>query len=191
MVHSFFGGFMNIAVYLGASFGNNKKFQDECVKLGNYIGKSNHTLIYGGSKSGLMGLIADSVLEEGGKVIGIEPKMFIDRALQHPLISELIITDNLAERRQKMLELGDCYIAFPGGTGTLDEITEAMEMISLSEFDSKYKNKKCIFYNLDGYYNEIKSLLDKMILNDFTNNRRLKNVYFANDLKELDIIINS
>ena len=181
---------MNIVVYLGASFGNNKRFQDECVKLGNYIGKNSHTLIYGGSKSGLMGLLADSVLEKNGKVIGIEPKMFIDRALQHPLISELIITDTLAERRQKMLELGDCYIAFPGGTGTLDEITEAMEMLSLSEFDSKYNNKKCIFYNVDGYYDEIKSLLDKMLINEFTNDRRLKNVYFANNIGELNKILN-
>ena len=80
------------------------------------FGKNNHKLVYGGSKIGLMGMIADSVLDEDGLVIGVEPEFFIDDDLQHEGLTELIITEDLTKRKLKMIELGDAFIAFPGGT---------------------------------------------------------------------------
>lgn len=138
---------MNITVYLGPLRGNDPVLKDAVKELGTWIRENNHTLIYGGSKSGLMGYIAESVLDAGGDVIGIEPQFFIDEELQYDGLTELIITKDMTERKTKMIELGDAFIAFPGGTGTLEEISEVMSKISLKQL-----NAPCIFYNLNDYY---------------------------------------
>lgn len=89
-------------------------------------GKSGNDLVYGGSKVGLMGILAESALDAGAQVTGVEPQFFIDQAVQLDTITRLIVTDTMAERKAKMIELGDAFIAFPGGTGTLEEISEIM-----------------------------------------------------------------
>ena len=94
---------MNITVYLGALEGNDPMLKEAVKELGTWIGENNHTLIYGGSKSGLMGHIAESVLSAGGKVIGIEPQFFIDEELQYDGLTELIITKDMTERKTKMI----------------------------------------------------------------------------------------
>ena len=99
---------MNITVYLGALEGNDPALGDAVRELGTWIGESGNSLIYGGSKSGLMGQIAESVLNAGGKVTGVEPQFFIDSELQYDEITELIVTKDMAERKAKMIELGDC-----------------------------------------------------------------------------------
>ena len=109
-----------------------------------------------------MGVIADSVLASGGEVTGVEPQFFIQDEFQHNGLTRLIVTKDMPERKSKMIELGDAFIAFPGGTGTLEEITEVMSMVSL-----KHLNAPCIFYNLNGYYNDMKALLARMIEKGF------------------------
>ena len=116
---------MNITVYLGANEGNDPNLRSAVPQLGEWIGQSGNTLIYGGSKSGLMGAAADSVLNAGGEVIGVEPQFFIESEFQHDGLTELIVTKDMSERKNKMIELGDAFIAFPGGTGTLEEIETA------------------------------------------------------------------
>ena len=108
---------MNITVYLGANEGNDPSLRKAVQELGTWIGESGNSLVYGGSKSGLMGQIAESVLNAGGKVTGVEPQFFIDSELQYDEITKLIVTKDMAERKAKMIELGDAFIAFPGGTG--------------------------------------------------------------------------
>ena len=115
---------MKITVYLGSHEGSDPFLKEAVKELGVWIAENNHILVYGGSKIGLMGELADSVLNADGMAIGVEPEFFIDDNLQHENLSELIITSDLQDRKRKMIELGDAYIAFPGGTGTLDEITE-------------------------------------------------------------------
>ncbi len=171
---------MNITVYLGASSGNKEIYKTEIKKLGAWIGETGHTLIYGGSKSGLMGLVADSVLEKGGRVIGVEPQFFIDSEFQHEGITELIVTKDMTERKRKMIELGEVFIAFPGGTGTLEEISEVMSMVSLNMLKAK-----CIFYNVNGYYDPVKKLLRNMLFDDFSTSERLKNIHIVDSLEEL------
>ena len=171
---------MNITVYLGALEGNDPALGDAVRELGTWIGESGNSLVYGGSKSGLMGQIAESVLNAGGKVTGVEPQFFIDSELQYDEITELIVTKDMAERKAKMIELGDAFIAFPGGTGTLEEITEVMSMVSL-----KHLNAPCILYNLNGYYDSLKQLLDHMIKMGLSSVRRQEGIYFADDLKDI------
>lgn len=175
---------MNITVYLGASQGNRNEFKKAVEELGSFIGVRGDTLVYGGSKSGLMGIIADSVLDSNGSVIGVEPQMFIDQQYQHDSISKLIVTKDMSERKAKMIELGDAFIAFPGGTGTLEEISEIMSLVSLKQIDAP-----CILYNLDGYYDGLKELLDTMISFELSSKERQKGIYFANNLADIEKIL--
>lgn len=175
---------MNITVYLGANQGNHDKFKNAIEELGSFIGTRGDTLVYGGSKSGLMGILADSVLASNGKVIGVEPQMFIDQQVQHDSITKLIITKDMPERKAKMIELGDVFIAFPGGTGTLEEITEIMSLVSLKLIDSP-----CILYNLDGYYDGLKELLNTMISYGLSSESRQKGIFFANNLSDIEKIL--
>ena len=124
---------MNITVYLGANSGNDPTLEASVRALGRLIGKSGNALVYGGSKNGLMGALAESVLRAGGKVTGVEPQFFIDKGYQYDEITTLIVTRDMTERKTKMIELGDAFIAFPGGTGTLEEVSEVVSKICLNQ----------------------------------------------------------
>lgn len=175
---------MNITVYLGANKGNDDKLSKAVVEFGEWIGKNNNTLIYGGSKTGLMGELAQSVLSNNGKVIGVEVELFVKDKLEFEGLTKLYITKDMSTRKNKMIELGDVFVAFPGGTGTLEEISEIMSKVSLRQI-----NSPCILYNLDGYYNGLKILLNKMIEKDLSSYEKIKNIYFANNLEDIKKII--
>ena len=175
---------MNITVYLGANEGNDYRLGEAVRELGDWIGTSGHVLVYGGSKSGLMGELAESVIETGGEAIGVEPQFFIDAAVQYEKLTELIVTKNMEERKTKMIELGDAFIAFPGGTGTLEEIAEVMSKVSL-----KHLAAPCILYNLNGYYNSLKELLEHMIEKGLSTKERQEGIYFAENLEEIKQIL--
>ena len=138
---------MHITVYLGANCGTDPHLAQAVRELGAWIGAAGHTLVYGGSKTGLMGLLAQSALAQGGSVIGVEPECFMAQELQYDGLTQLIVTRSMAERKAKMIQLGDAFIAFPGGTGTLEEIAEVMSQVSLKQLKAP-----CILYNLNGYY---------------------------------------
>ena len=171
---------MNITVYLGAFQGNDPLLGDAVRELGTWIGESGNSLVYGGSKSGLMGEIAKSVLSAGGKVTGVEPEFFIEKNLQYEALTNIIITKDIPQRKKKMIELGDAFIAFPGGTGTLEEITEVMSMVSLKRI-----NAPCILYNLNGYYNGLKTLLNHMIEMGLSTENRQQGIYIAENLSQI------
>ena len=175
---------MNITVYLGAFEGKDPELAKAVRKLGTWIGESGNSLVYGGSKSGLMGMIAESVLAAGGEVTGVEPQFFMDEELQLDGLTELIVTKDMAERKAKMIELGDAFIAFPGGTGTLEEITEVMSKISL-----KHLASPCILYNLNCYYDSLKELLAHMIAMGLSSEERQEGIYFARNLAEIREIL--
>lgn len=175
---------MNITVYLGAFEGKDPELAKAVRELGTWIGESGNSLVYGGSKSGLMGMIAESVLAAGGEVTGVEPQFFMDEELQLDGLTELIVTKDMAERKAKMIELGDAFIAFPGGTGTLEEITEVMSKISL-----KHLASPCILYNLNGYYDSLKELLAHMIAMGLSSEERQEGIYFARNLAEIREIL--
>ena len=171
---------MNITVYLGSNDGNNRKLKTAVRELGTWIGANGHTLIYGGSKRGLMGELAESVLLAGGEVIGVEPQFFLDMGFDYDAITQLIVTQNMSERKAKMVELGDAFIAFPGGTGTLEEISEIMSKVVLGHLQSP-----CIVYNLDGYYDDLKRLLQHMVKSGLAEEARLEGISFAGSLEEI------
>lgn len=177
---------MNITVYLGANEGNDPTLKQAVRELGTWIGEGGHDLIYGGSKVGLMGVIAESVLRAGGKVTGVEPQFFMEKELQYDAVTHLIVTETMAERKTKMIELGDAFVAMPGGTGTLEEISEVMSLLALDRLEAP-----CILYNLHGYYDSLQQLLDRMIAADLSNEYRQRNIYFVKNLDELQKVLDS
>ena len=175
---------MNITVYLGANEGNDPVLCRAVRELGQWIGASGNDLVYGGSKAGLMGQLADSVLQAGGRATGVEPQFFVDQCVQHTGLTRLIVTRDMAERKATMIRLGDAFIAFPGGTGTLEEITEVMSQVSLKQLDAP-----CILYNLNGYYNDLKALLRHMIEKGLSSPERQRGIYFAEDLEQIKALL--
>ena len=171
---------MNITVYLGANEGNDPALKQAVQELGRWIGESGNALVYGG----LMGEIAESTLSAGGKVTGVEPEFFVQGELQHEGLTELIVTKDMTERKTKMIALGDAFIAFPGGTGTLEEIAEVMSKVSLRHLDAP-----CILYNLHGYYDGLKVLLGRMIEKGLSSPERQQGIYFVEDLEQIKEIL--
>jgi len=175
---------MNITVYLGALEGKDHTLTEAVRELGTWIGENGHALVYGGSKSGLMGKLAESVLEAGGEVTGVEPQFFVDAGFQYDAITRLIVTKDMTERKTKMIELGDAFIAFPGGTGTLEEVTGDMSKASLKRLNAPW-----ILYNLNGYYDSLKKLLVHMIEMGLSTEEKQDGIYFAENLGEIKQII--
>ena len=175
---------MNITVYLGASSGNDPTLETSVRALGRLIGKSGNALVYGGSKSGLMGALAESVLRAGGEVTGVEPQFFIDKGYEYDEITTLIVTRDMTERKTKMIELGDAFIAFPGGPGTLEEISEVISRKAIKRLSGP-----CILYNLDGYYEGLRTQLHHMVKMGLCAPEKLEDIHFAADLAEIKTIL--
>lgn len=175
---------MNVTVYLGATMGNDPRLETEVRRLGRWIGESGNALVYGGSKAGLMGALAESVLQAGGEVTGVEPQFFINMGYEYPEITRLIVTQDMTERKTKMIELGDAFIAFPGGTGTLEEISEIMSKVSL-----RHLSAPCILYNLNGYYEGLKALLKHMVATGLSSPEKQQGIYFADTLEEIQQLL--
>ena len=131
-----------------------------------------------------MGELAESTLLAGGSVIGVEPQFFLEMGFDYDEITQLIPTKDMSERKAKMIELGDAFIAFPGGTGTLEEISEIMSKVVLGHLQAP-----CIIYNLNGYYDDLKRLLEKMVKMDLAFEEKLKGIQFAKDLQEIVEVI--
>lgn len=174
----------NISVFLGASDPKNMRMEQAVRELGTWIGSRGHRLVYGGSKSGLMGMLAESTSAAGGEVIGVEPNFFIEREPQFENLTELVATEDLTERKLIMIERGDAFIAFPGGTGTLEEIAEVISRITLDLLDAP-----CILYNLDGFFEGLRTQLTVMADNGLYNPDKLALITFADSIGEIESVL--
>jgi len=155
----------NVTVYCGASFGVDERYQEITKKLGKWIGKNNYNLVYGGGRSGLMGLIADSVLDHDG-------------------ITKLIKVDTMSERKKKMADLADIFIALPGGPGTLEEITEVVSWAVLALHPCP-----CIFFNFDNYYNHIRDFYDLMVVKGYMKKEARDKILFTDSFEKVENFI--
>ena len=175
---------MNITVYLGSYKGSDDALTAAVRELGAWIGESGNTLVYGGSKIGLMGVLAESVIVAGGRAIGVEPQFLVDKVLQYDDLTELIVTPDMSTRKAKMIELGDAFIALPGGTGTLEEIAEIMSAVSLGLI-----NAPCILYNHNGFYEPLREQLKRLIDEGLSTVERQQGIYFADSIDEIREIL--
>ena len=175
---------MNITVYLGSSPGNDPRFSAAVRELGAWIGNSGHTLVYGGAGLGLMKELADSTLQNGGRVIGVMPQFFVDADRAHDALSELIVTADMSARKAKMIALGDAFIAFPGGFGTLEEIAEVMSKVVLGQLAAP-----CILYDLDGYYKGLREQLSHAVETGLASKEALSRIRFVQSLDGIKAIL--
>ena len=171
---------MNIAVYCGSSCGNDPKFVESARALGHWIGENGHTLVYGGACKGIMGAVADAVLEAGGRVTGVLPKVILIQERRHTGLTECIETETMAERKSKMIELADAFVALPGGIGTLDEITEVMSLASLG-----ITRNPIVLVDTDGYYRPFKAVMDNIVAKEFGRREYFSDILISEDMKEI------
>lgn len=148
--------------------------------MGESIAKQGITLVYGGGRVGLMGVVADSALHAGGTVIGVIPQNLVDAELAHPLLTELHVVKNMHERKTKMSDLADAFIALPGGVGTLEEIFEQLTWGQLG-----LHQKPCAFLNIHGFYDELLNFLMKTTEAGFTQSRFTDALISSSSIEEV------
>lgn len=147
-----------VAVFCGSSIGFNEIYKNEAIKLGNYFIEKNIGLVYGGGKIGMMGILADTIIEKNGEVIGVIPGLLRHEEVAHTNITEMIVTKTMSKRKVKISKLVDGYIALPGGFGTLDEIFEALTLGQLG-----IETKPVGILNTNGFFNYLILQLDVMV----------------------------
>ena len=145
----------SICVYCGSNPGNRPEYLEAAKALGKTLAANKITLVYGGAKIGIMGCIADTVLAEGGEVIGVMPQSLVDREVAHPGLTRLEVVSSMHERKALMAKLSDGFIAMPGGIGTLEEIFEVLTWAQLG-----FHRKPCGLLNIQGYYDHLSTFLD-------------------------------
>lgn len=139
-----------LCVFCGSSEGATPAYVSMAKELGAIMAKNNVALVYGGATIGVMGAIADSVLDNGGVVIGVIPKTLVDYEIAHRGITELHIVEGMHERKKMMYDKSDAFLSLPGGMGTLDEMFEILTWSQL-----KLHSKSCFVYNFRGFYDSL------------------------------------
>ena len=151
-----------VTVYCSSSQQIDKAYMDAGRELGLALAKHGWSLVYGGNRVGLMGVLSDAVREGGGKVIGVTPQLFIDKGLHDTLADELILSADMRDRKARMEQRGDAFITLPGGLGTFEEIFEIICGKQLG-----YHNKPIVLLNIAGYYDPLLAMIDHGVTQNF------------------------
>lgn len=170
----------SICVFCGSRLGNKSVFSAAAYEFGKLLALNNITLIYGGAKVGMMGAVANGTLENGGKAIGVLPVFFREKEIAHDSLNELIIVDSMHERKVKLIDMSDAFVALPGGFGTLDELAEVLTLSQLG----KYK-KPMGFLNTDGFFDPLMQFFTTMHNYQFIKNEHLQLFHSTSDGSEL------
>lgn len=171
---------MNIAVYCGSNPNCEPRFIQAAEAVGRWIGSRGDTLVYGGSSIGLMGAVSRETLAAGGSAIGVEPSFFIEAGVAQHDLTQLIVVETMGERKEKMIELADVFVALPGGVGTLEEISEVMSRIRL-----RMEAGPCYFLNMDGFYEGLRQLVGHMEQAGFIDARDVECYVFCDTVEDL------
>lgn len=178
---------MRICVYCASSPIVDKKYFDATEKLGKEFLKSEAEVVFGGGAHGLMGKLADTVIAGGGKIRGIMPKFMDEVEWGHKGVSDFIYTDTMHERKAKFMEDVDALVALPGGSGTLEELLEAITLKRLGLF-----LKPIVILNTDGYYEPLITMLERCVSENFMNVKHLQMWKFVNNPEDvIPAIMNS
>jgi uncharacterized protein (TIGR00730 family) len=173
-----------LCIFCGSAAGRNPKYIELGTKIGELLVKNNTALVYGGASIGLMGAVADSVLKNGGKVIGVIPKTLVDYEVAHSGLTELIVVDNMHQRKQLMYDHADLFLSLPGGMGTLDEMFEVLTWRQL-----KYHAKPSYIFNFEGFYDSLLSYLRHSNQEGFVKNEHLDLLHEIKNLEALEKLL--
>lgn len=152
------GALERICVFCGSSAGARPAYSEAAARVGAELARRGVGLVYGGGRVGLMGAVADAVLEGGGQAIGVIPESLVARELAHEGLTELLVVPSMHERKARMALLANAFLALPGGYGTLDETCEALTWTQLG-----IQAKPCGLLNVEGYFDPLLEFLDRAV----------------------------
>ncbi len=165
-----------VCIYCGSNSGFNPLFREAAAQVGKLCAQSGLGIVYGGGGVGLMGAVADAALAHGGEVIGVIPKLLVEKEKEHRGVTQLFEVATMHERKQKMADLSDAFIALPGGIGTLEEIVEVFTWQQLG-----YHRKPVGILNVNGFFDPLLRFLDDMEKNGFLRRENLNSLMIDED----------
>lgn len=171
---------MKVAIYCGSSIGNNKIYEEKAIELAEKLALNGISIVYGGSKQGLMGIISNYSLEFENEVIGVITHDLSSKELENERLSKIIKVDTLNQRKEKMESLSDAFIALPGGYGTFDEMFEVVTTAHIG-----YHQKPCVFYNINGYYDKLLEFLQNCSDEGFIGQKFVDMLIVSSDVDEI------
>jgi uncharacterized protein (TIGR00730 family) len=167
----------SLCVYCGSNSGSRPIYTERAIALGTRLAKDGITLVYGGGNVGLMGVVADSVLAAGGEVVGVIPEQLVNWEVAHKGLTRLEVVSSMHERKARMFDISDGFVALPGGFGTLDEMFEMLTWRQLGIGD-----KPCAFYDVDGFYTPLMGMLDRMVAERFLHPDQREDLWHGDDM---------
>jgi len=170
----------SLCVYCGSSSGKYPEYTEQARAFGVEMARRGIALVYGGGKVGLMGTMADAVLAGGGKVIGVIPRQLVELEVAHPGLSELQVVETMHQRKTRMYELSDAFVALPGGFGTMDEMFEMLTWAQLG-----LHRYPCAFLDVRGYYDGLRTMMDHMVDEGFVKAGQRDSVWFGDSMSAL------
>lgn len=186
MNEGLFMSICSVCIYCGSSLGNSSIYAEQASILAKTLAQNGITIIYGGAKVGVMGVIADTALAEGGKVIGVIPKSLVEKEIAHQGLSEIHIVESMHERKALMADLSDGFIALPGGAGTLEELSEVWTWAQLG-----FHSKPCGILNVSSYYGHLLAFISHASSEGFLRPQHKEMLIVANSADELLLRFNS
>lgn len=169
-----------LCVYCGSNAGSRPAYAQRAMALGDRMAREGIALVYGGGNVGLMGIVADAVLQAGGQVIGVIPQQLVDWEVAHRGLTRLEVVGSMHERKARMFELADGFVALPGGFGTLDEMFEMLTWRQLG-----LGRKPCAFLDVEGFYAPLMQMLDRMVAERFLHPDQRTDLWHGDDLPAL------
>ncbi|WP_297830513.1 TIGR00730 family Rossman fold protein [Thermomonas sp.] len=170
----------SLCVYCGSNAGGDPAYATLARTLGARLAQEHITLVYGGGNVGLMGIVADAVLEGGGEVVGVIPEQLVNWEVAHKGVTRLEVVDSMHTRKARMFELADGFVALPGGFGTLDEMFEMLTWRQLG-----LGRKPCAFFDSNGFWDPLMAMLDTMVRERFLHPEQRNDMWQGNDLDAL------
>ena len=169
-----------ICVFCGSSMGTRNEYKTAAYELANYIAAHDLGLVYGGADVGLMKVLADTALEKGVEVIGIMPKRLIEKEVAHNNLTNMIVVETMAERKDKMVDMSDGFVALPGGFGTFDELSEILTFNQL-----RISDKPLGILNIAGYFDELLKFFNHAVGEGFVRKEHKENVIVSHKIPDL------
>ena len=170
----------HLCVYCGSNTGSKPIYLEQAIALGTRLATDGIGLVYGGGNIGLMGAVADAVMQAGGEVTGVIPKQLMDLEVGHRGLTHLEIVGSMHERKSRMFDLADGFVALPGGFGTLEEIIEMLTWRQLG-----IGNKPCAFLDVDGYWAPIAQMMDRMVNDRFLHPGQRQDLWIGDGIDEM------
>ena len=170
----------SLCVYCGSSTGRHPEYAEQARAFGAEMARRGIALVYGGGNVGLMGVVADAVLAGGGKAVGVIPRQLVEREVAHKGLTDLVVVDTMHQRKTRMYELSDAFVALPGGFGTMDEMFEMLTWAQLG-----LHRYPCAFLDVRGYYRDLRTLMEHMVDESFVKAAQRDSIWFGDDIAAL------